>query len=288
MGNWYLDPTSTTGAERKAEHEWHTLVLLIPVYAAASGALTAVSLATAIPAPQVSLGTGIAAAGLSVTGAAAQAIVNNAETNYRESWEEKINKLGKNAKKVVDNKNIPDELKARILEWFAKEIQNYYQLLCGADYCVKDPVTGKWYPAPPPKPPEDAPANGEGDGDGDGGGDGQAGGNGQGQPSGSNNSQTIDEDSGPRRQEDFLWMSATGRIKAKPKPKKKNDIREYSYERIPLRALLKFREQKNKRNLDGRGPVFSWWKFQAPVVNWDNRMGLLPGNRSGVIDPTGF
>jgi hypothetical protein len=78
-------------------------------------------------------------------------------------------------------------------------------------------------------------------------------------------------------------MSATGRIKSKPK--KKNDIREYSYEKIPLRALLKYREQKNKRNLDGRGPVFSWWNFQAPVVDWEGRMGLLPGNRSGVIDP---
>jgi RHS repeat-associated protein len=99
-------------------------------------------------------------------------------------------------------------------------------------------------------------------------------------PDGTNEQMTAPDSRGvPNIRE----MLASGRLKSPPNERER--IREYSYERLPLQAQFKWREQRKRPSIDGRRPALFWWKFQAPVVNWDNRMGLLPGNRSGVIDP---
>jgi hypothetical protein len=93
----------------------------------------------------------------------------------------------------------------------------------------------------------------------------------------------AEENAMPLSKEDIYFASATGRIKIEPN--EKEEIKEYSFDKLPLSAQLKWRQQKEKRYLDGRRPILSWWKTQAPVVDWEGKMGLLPKNRSGVIDP---
>jgi RHS repeat-associated protein len=90
---------------------------------------------------------------------------------------------------------------------------------------------------------------------------------------------TVEGDGAPNVRE----LLACGRLKSPPNDRER--IREHTYDSLPLQAQLKWRHQRKRPSIDGRGPVLSWWKFQAPVINWDNRMGLLLGNRSGVVDP---
>jgi RHS repeat-associated protein len=102
---------------------------------------------------------------------------------------------------------------------------------------------------------------------------------------GGGNQRTVDDETIPMSKEEWQWLSATGRIKAEPSDREKTTEYWYERDRVPLQLQMKWREQKKRPSIDGRSPYMSWWKFQAPVVNWKGRMGLLPGNRSGVIDP---
>jgi hypothetical protein len=283
MGNSGLDPWGTRGASQKIQDTYDWVYGIMGVYHELASILLPTTTTpdvnnVSIKSPnqlvaERSFDRGIAVIGIALAGGEIVLRVGlEIKTNdLRNKWVAQINQLIKNAMAVIASNAVSDEGKLACLVATMEQINALNQKLCGADYCQWDPKKKQYVRAPEPTP---TPTPGEGNGSG----------NGEGGTEGQGNNQLVDEDSGPKRREDFHWMSATGRIKAKPK--KKNDIREYPYEKIPLRALLKFREQKNKRNLDGRGPVFSWWKFQAPVVNWDNRMGLLPKNRSGVIDPT--
>jgi RHS repeat-associated protein len=280
MGNSGMDPWGTRGASQKIQDTYDWVYGIMGVYHELAGCLMQTSTTPDVNnvyykspnqlVAERSFDRGIAIIAIAfVVGEKIIEVGLEMKTNdLRNKWVAQINQKIKNTMAVVASNAVSDEGKLAFLEATLEQIKALNQKLCGADYCQWDPKKKQYVRAPEPTP---TPTPGEGNGTGEGGTEGQS------------NNQLVDEDSGPKRGEDFLWMSATGRIKAKPK--KKNDIREYPYEKIPFRALLKFREQKNKRNLDGRGPVFSWWKFQAPVVNWNNRMGLLPKNRSGVIDP---
>jgi RHS repeat-associated protein len=78
--------------------------------------------------------------------------------------------------------------------------------------------------------------------------------------------------------EDIQLLSATGRIKAAPK--KQRDICEYRYE-IQKRRF----SPRTYPRTDGRGRIVYRNYYRNSTINWEGRMGLLPRNRIGVIDP---